>query len=423
MNILFITITLAGLFIGLWSWYRTKDVANPSTLTAIFFIVPLLFNRLKLSGLQTEKWDNLTYLIIIYFIALFVIIPGLLLDHGKFKTLNLDYKSKFFLDNKFISVTILFSIVIQLILNYLNSGYFIPTLYLKRLQLQGVEFHTINVTFWGLVIETTWIFIVGIGIINARIQKSKFIWSITTLSLLTPVLTRFSRMSVMLGLILVFFILYDLAKSRRVFYLRLLIIAIVFSLLGTYLMWYRWSAGGKYKVSIAKDIQYKGNPGPLEAYATFYGYFPLSFENIDRFVKKNKDDLEPAYGAYTFRPILAGVFKIQRIFPNFPMHEQFKKLRDPLTGAATVPTAVPEFTVDFGFKLSFIPMLIYALIGLFLYIDGRRDALIRVLYFVFAYSYILSAFQNFFISPRFLYIVLLVVSFHYIQKFIKLKFY
>jgi oligosaccharide repeat unit polymerase len=365
MSTLFYIIVFVGVFIGFWTWYKTKDIINPSTLTTLFFIIPLLLNRLMLSGLQSSQWETYTYLILIYYVVFFVIVPGFFIDKGKYRKLSLNYKDIFFINKPLLVVIIGISIFIQLVLNYLNCGYFIPTLFIEKLQLQGVEFHIVKVSFWGLIIETVWLFIIAIATINSFYHKSKAIWFLTIISLLTPILSRFSRMGIFLALILVIFILYDLVKNKRKFYLRLMMGLLIFSIAGTYLMWYRWSVGGKYEVSFAEEIKYKGNPGPMEAYATFYGYFPLSFENVNRFVLKNKDNLDYTYGAYTFRPIMAGLFKIQKIFPSFPMHEHFNKLNDPVTDASIVPTAVCEFTVDFGFVLSFIPMIIYSILGLF----------------------------------------------------------
>ena len=105
------------------------------------------------------------------------------------------------------------------------------------------------------------------------------------------------------------------------------------------------------------------------------------------------------------RPISVGGLKFHKIFKSYPSTSAFNELRDPISGVATVPTAIPEFTVDFGYMLSFIPMLFYSFISVVLYIYSRRNEYLRIFYYFFAIAFIFSAFQNFFISPKYLYYV------------------
>jgi len=416
MNILFYIVAYFGLFAGIHSFFKTRDISNPPFLTAIFFILPLLLNRLKLSELQAIYWDDLTYLILSYYILIFGIIPFWIISRGNFVRPNYNFQDDFKQSKRLITISIIAVSLMQLGVNYLNCGYFIPALHSLELQLKGVEFHTVDVGFWGMAVQTIWLFVLGVSIINAFNSKSIFLWFLTLIGLLVPVLTRFSRLVVVFVLILAIFLLFDLVKDRRKFYVTMGISVVLLALSGTYMMYYRWSVGGKYKVSLAKEIKYKGDPGPMEIYSSLYAYLPLSFENVDRFVEKNKYVGEYTYGAYTFRPICVGLLKLQKIFPDFPLNKHFERKENPLNGVARVSTAVPAFTVDFGFALSFIPMLIYSFLGLILYLEGRRKSYIRFLYFVFSFQLVLASFQNYFIDAIFVYILVLMLVYKYFKR-------
>lgn len=413
MVFLLIIIVLFSIILSFFVLLKTKDISNPPLLITFFFCFPLIFNQMKFSGLQSNNWDFLTYLNIIYFVISFSVIPSLLLLTGKFNKKNFDYSGIFELRMNNVIIILFLAIILQIVLNKLNCGYFIPSLNIEKLQ--GVIYHTINVSFWGLFIEMFWLFAIIVGVINVFYKKNKMLLILLILCFLTPLLTRFARMIVFTSIMTIFFIFNDIVLKRRRFYIYTLIAGIVFILIGMLLMVYRGTHGGKFKFSISHEIKYNG-PFKGETIATAYAYFSLPFENIDRFVKKNKKTLDYNYGAYTLRPITVTLLKAPYFFPNYPNMEHFNKLNDPVSRSSNVPTAVPLFSLDFGFIFSFIPMLFYSFLGLFLFIYGRKYVILRVLYFTFTTCYILSAFQNLFIEGNYIYIFLFLIVFEIFKK-------
>lgn len=401
--IVFIIISIAS---GIITFIKTKDISNPATLLSFFFVIPLLFNRFKLSGLQADAWDDLTYLIIIYFLTIFIILPSVILSYKTNKFVAFNLREMQLPGANVMSILGIVAGISQFALNYLNTGFFIPSRYILLLFESGSVFHVIEVGFWGILIETYWAVIIIFCFLVSIKEESRRLKIISIIGILIPLVTRLSRLSVLVVFFVIVLALYDYTKNRKRFVLQSIVVIIIAIILGNGIMFYRWSLGGEYKVSMAESIQFKRNPGPFEIYSSLYAYFPLSIDNVDRFVRKNRDDLPIAYGAYMLRPVLVGGFKFQRIFKSYPMTSDFNELRDPIAGVATVPTAIPEFTVDFGYRLSFIPMLFYSIIGVLLFIYGRRYNYVRIFYYFFAMAYIFSSFQNYFISPKYFYYIL-----------------
>jgi oligosaccharide repeat unit polymerase len=377
---------------------------------SIFFCIPLLINRLQLSSLQANQWDDETYLLLIFFVTIFSIIPSMFIFNLRINKTIFQYENIFVCSDNKVTILLLIGIISQFLLNKLNSGYYIPSLNI----LETETYHTISVGFWGPFISVYWSFIVVIGVINGYYKKKIKIYVLLFFCLLVPILTRFSRMSLVGVLIPIFFFYKDVVPNKKRFYLKTTISVILLISLGISVMFYRWSYGVN-NVSMIKTAQLNRSV-KNETIATFYTYFALNFENIDRFIKQNKNNMNLTYGLYAGRPLTIGVFKLHKIIPELPRGDYVVNQTNTLSGVANVETAVPGFAIDFGVLGSIITMSLYSFFALLIYINGRKYVFIRLIYLYYCISYILSSFQNIFFSESFPLIVIFLYIFLFSKK-------
>src|SRR2546429_449355 len=155
---------------------------------------------------------------------------------------------------------------------------------------------------------------------------------------------------------------------------------------------------GRYSVSYGDAIGFRAYRGPGEAVAVAYGYFALSFENLDRFVKEN-----PEYrtgGLLSFSPLFNALFFVNRLTAGkYPGPDAIVDRRNPVGPMATVETALAPFYLDFGAGMAWVPMLFYMLVWLWLYSRRHRSAAYVTAYAGYSASMVLSAFQGVVAAP------------------------
>jgi oligosaccharide repeat unit polymerase len=408
MDLVFNFTLAISIVIALVHLKKTGDYANPSSLILVFFVIPLVANRFQLSGLTADVWLDETYLVICYFLIFFIIIPSLvvLFREQRYSILKVEKVSKKIKINKiFLIFMVIFSIVTQFILNKVASGYFFPILNMHQI---GSGYHVATIPIVGIFFVVSWYFTVVLMYVKAR-QANIVLYYIIFFIILCLPLIRLARFDLINVLFMIFIL--SLVESKRPGKLIIKLSALTSALfvLGAMVATYRWSQAGLHEVSFSKIIDFNVYAGPMDVFAFLYAYFPLSFENIDRFIIKNLEHWDYAYGAFSTRPIGVGLLKLH-YFDGFPFTQHFNEMRDPLIGVATVSTVIPAFTVDFGVYLSFIPMALYSGIGLYLYLKSRGSIHFFILYLFYSTSYIMSSFQNTFIQANFIYLLILYVS-------------
>lgn len=408
------------LFLSVISFFyitiKLKDIANPVSLSFVFFIIPLIANRMMLSQLQSKIWEDETYLLIINFIIAFIIIPTFILNKSnkinKFK--NIPNARKQLTQPKSTVVYILFflDVILQLILNKLNSGTFIPLINLSELT---KNYHVVSVSFFGIFFKGIH-FIIVFLIFKKYYECRRIIFFIMFIILLCMPLTRLARMDIIQLIVVISVFILIRTHSQKKVVLSLFLVGVFVAILGSGIAKYRWSIGGKIDVSFAEVIKYDSIKGPNEVFPFLYAYFPLSIENVNRFVAANEYNKSYSYGTFMFRPIMVGFFKLHHL-EGFPFRDFLGQKQSPLSGVSNVPTALPAFAVDFGILLSILPMVFYSLIGVFLYIYRYKGSMINLeLYSFYSVSYFLLSFQNTFIEPSFLYIFLLLLIYRKVSK-------
>ncbi|MGR5883637.1 hypothetical protein ACT7DC_30705 [Bacillus cereus] len=138
----------------------------------------------------------------------------------------------------------------------------------------------------------------------------------------------------------------------------------------------------------------------FDVFAILYGYFALSVENLDRFISANYQFADFQYGKFMLRPVFVGILKFNNIFADYPLYEYVNEMRNPVAGFATVHTALVDFSMDFGYYLAIIPMVLFSMIGVYMYVNSYKSIKSKIMYLAYSQVYIFMAFQNLFIEPR-----------------------
>jgi hypothetical protein len=142
----------------------------------------------------------------------------------------------------------------------------------------------------------------------------------------------------------------------------------------------------------ASGIMYTG-PKWLTWIAPFYGYFPLSFNNlkiniINRTISHNY------IGLYSFAALYFGIFQLDNVLGIST--NAFLQNRLITNGLATVPTAFWEYYYDFG-MLFFIPLIVALLITRIFEKRASKEQnklTYRTLYFWYVSYWFFTSFQN-----------------------------
>lgn len=402
-ELLLAILILISITLGATITTKTKNYVNPINLFNLFFILPLALNRLKLSGIQSAEWQDDTYLLIYIAIFSFSIVPFFMISlytsrFSSNRVLAINATRKEIKSSACILLATL-ATVAQLALNKLNSGFVFPFMHIGEIT---SKFHVIDVGFFGIALSVSW-YVFTFYVLQRAVRTRETVLIIFGIIALISPITRLARFDIISLLFCVYIYALSEKENQKPLILKTFLAASILAILGAYIANYRWSAGGTFSVSFSELIQFNGSSGPFEVFSFLYAYYPLSFENIDRIIIKNQHDWPYAYGAFMLRPLLVGVLKLHHLFPGFPFYEHFDAMRDPLIGVATVPTAIPEFAVDFGVTASVIPMIFYSLIGCYLFINSQKNQKFTILYSFYSIAYFNLSFQNAFISPLFIY--------------------
>lgn len=401
-----VTIALVcSVFIGILKLIKTRDILNPVTLTTLSFSIPTLICLLRLSNLQSKSWDDITYLIILYAICAFIFIPHIF-TYNKKIILN-RYNVYYNISASFLLFLFIVSIIFYFYGNLFISGDYLPVLSGENLS----EVHTESISFFSTLTLLLMLISNVLLYFKYKNTQNKFYFILCLILCALP-LTRLARMDTFISLVILVFISYDLSNNRKKYLLTILTLTPMILIMIAAIGEYRMTVGYSFNIKYANEIDFSVYSGPFDVFAMLYGYFPLSVENLDRFVKANINFSDYQFGVYTFRPILVGIFKMHRFIDDYPMYEYFNNLRDPLTLAATVPTALAEFTIDYGYYFSIFPMLVFSFIGVILYNKSAVVAKYRLCYLIYATNYVLFSFTNAFIQPIWLYCAIIIILYH-----------
>lgn len=392
--------------------------------TGIFF--PLLLYKLKWSVLIEEN-ESVYFLYTFFALTLIYIIYHLctrnmyLQDYGNNERIIIN-------KNGLLTLTIInyMFIVLYLLENYLGSGHIIPTL-------MGIDIHTYSASFISYF-TTSFYCLCSLNYFAYKATtKKKFILWIMIIFLI-PVLTRASRMQMLIATVsflsLVLFIESSYSKFNNEYRkkfknmrYKIVIMMIIFLFALVALTTYRMNHFGIYSLVYSDTIGYSG-PELFEPLSPYYGYFPLSFNNLN--INMLNMVVDHNYiGIYSF-PCL--YFSILRLHNIFDLNQyQYLDGNYMTSTSATVPTGFWEFYYDFGI-LCFIPIMLAMCITYLFYKLGseeRKHLTFRTLYFWYTPLWFFQSFQNVLFASTFIVhaiiIGLLVSNMFYVKKDLTVK--
>ena len=291
-------------------------------------------------------------------------------------------------------------VLLYLFENYLGSGYIITTL-------KGIDIHTFSfpiISYFTNCFYT--VIVIDYFAWKASSKKKYIIWSIAII--LIPFITRASRMQSVIAIFSVLSLILffeagsakgNAVKEKHFKKMRQMIFISLILLIGGLiaLTTYRMNHFGVYNLSYANEIGYCG-PEILEFLSPYYGYFPLSFNNLNG--NMLMQNVEHNYiGLYSFSCFYYGLLQLDNILSI----NQYQYLvgRYITTPSATVATGFWEYYYDFGI-LCFIPVVIALIVCYFLLKCSSREKrrlTFRTLYFWYVPLWFFMSFQNVLFGP------------------------
>ena len=149
---------------------------------------------------------------------------------------------------------------------------------------------------------------------------------------------------------------------------------------------------GKYNLTYDTEIRYTG-PEWLAFLSPYYGYFPLSFNNLNANMLI-RDVTHNYIGLYSFGCFYFGIFQLDNLLGiDVYAYERGSYIT---SLSASVPTGFWEYYYDFGY-LCFIPVISAFAICYFFLINSAKEKskiVYRCQYFWYVPLWFLMSFQN-----------------------------
>lgn len=408
MQVLFYILITLFTIEATYNLFIKKDLVNASTYILFGVVLPLILYLFKWSKLITVDPTNEFYLILIYFFffAIFFCLPS-----KKNKITSISIKTK---NNFWITIFSFGYVILYLIENYIGSGTFFPAL-------KGIDIHTYSAPLISYVTRNLFVFLIINIIAYFDTRERKYLLQFLIIFMI-PFVTRSSRMAMIRALIAVlsFVIFYIINNSeikentkKRIKKNKKTIIKIsVFTMILVVAMSkftdYRTNQYGKINVySYADSIKYTGPQLFSNILAYYYGYFPLSYNNLNINLKYNKFNCN-YIGLYTFIGTYYGVLQLDNLYglnPYQPSEDEIK-----LTGSATVATAFYNYYYDYEI-FCFIPMIISFIIYIITRAKMNKSIYWLILFFFFTPNFLFYSFQNVFFTATTPYGVMLILIF------------
>lgn len=378
-----------------WFIYSIKhrNLLHPLTFIYLGFYIPLLFYNFNWSKLiDTTKSTKFDFIIISF---TFLTICFCLMTNKNVKKVNNCERIVATKVGKYMTkwLTIIW-IFLYLIENYMGSGSFFPAL-------AKIDAHKISVPIISYFTNSSFI-VTSLNLLMYKATKKKKNLLYIAICLIIPVMTRSSRMATFISviqLITLFFICFKLNKNSfswkkiKYKYILVAIILIAFIVYMGKLTNTRMNHYGKYDLDYGETIQYTG-PGFFGIMEVYYGYFPMSFNNLKINLLYNKTVKHNYIGLYSYTSFWYGLLQLDNIFGiNSGAYLDGRLVS---SGAATVATGFWEFWYDYGF-LAFIPMIVAFAITRFILTNASKEKnkmTYRVLYAWFIPFWFFTSFQN-----------------------------
>ena len=398
MNTIFWIFSIFSIICIIWNIIHYKNYFSILTYTLFGVYIPLFLSFVNWSSYHIEKRSSIFYLI---FIGLDIIC--IIFAFVNTKSISVIKNVKFIKKKSVIPMELynIVYIICVLLENKYLSGYYFPSL-------NGLDVHTGRMPFIYFITTATYVVVIGDVIEFLSTKKIKYIVYAVG-SFLINVVSKSARVDAGIALIQVgsFLLFCYLSQEKKVIKnemvikkkkSRLLIIAlitIVFIFIvgkGMEIGNDRMNSFGKYKTVYSKGISYTGPDSPSDFLSYYYGYFALSFDNLDYNIKYTACK-QNFIGLNSFRCLYFGLLQFDNIFGlDGGASSRANMIR--CKGAA-VATTFWDFYYDYD-VLSFIPIVITFLIALFFTrrLIKEQSALMYISYFFWIPLWMFSSFDN-----------------------------
>jgi hypothetical protein len=416
-----IFIILIGVVSVALAYRRTGEFLNPVSVIFICLFLPLFFSLFRFSGLQSASWHYNTYVAIFTTIGAWLIFPAIVIGFvGPRRPPRLDFKFiEIVRDRRFAIVSRWFAIVVIaafLAGNYLQSGHILPLVNPEA----AFQLHTnfpFALRFFARAVPAALV-LLYVSYWANRKRVDVFLMLIV---FLLP-LTRLSRIDIalaMVALVVMYMAIPIFSLSRkRLFLIIGVLVAVVVG--GAEVGNQRQNRFGEYAFKYSNFIEWQPSiVGPAEVFPVLYGYFPLSFENFDAFVRQFSGDY--TIFLISFDWLFTGFLKLNW-FTSYAQAQAAGFNFQAISSAANVPTALSPFYSDFGPVFMAFPMIIYMTFWLVLYYRAKSSIRALLIYSVYSGAFALASFQAIIAAPLLVHQIFeIVLIFWFIGKLRKRK--
>ncbi len=295
-------------------------------------------------------------------------------------------------------------VFLYLLENYLGSGSVFPGL-------QQIDIHTYSAPIISYFTNSQFL-VLAFDYYYYKATKKKGALLFIALCILMPVITRMARMSVVMSIVqlggLVLFIelkgngkyirkrLKEKRRQKRIKYGILALAGIGFIALSAYTQYRMGIHGAEY--TYLEGIGYSG-PSWLSWFGVFYGYFPMSFNNL-KINLLYREVPHNFIGLYSFTSFYFGILQLDNLLGINTTGQLVG--RHITNGLATVPTAFWDFYYDFDY-LFFIPVIVALIITYRFEVKSTREIKYlnyKTLYIWYVTYWFFTSFQNtLFLAP------------------------
>lgn len=399
MKIFTIAMIIIYNIVFIHSIIKKKNIFGMGTIINIAVNLNFFLFLMNWSDFMTKEPQLGTYIIINSILIIFIIVmllsksPVEKLARSKEYIVLKDiriFKNKI---NMYVFINITY-IILFFLENYIGSENLLPNLF-------GIDIHTYSAPLISFVTRSVYVMLILNYICYENFKEKKYIVFFVIDLILFPVI-RGARMNLFMSFFEfgIFFTMYNLSYLMKNKKLIISLVLSVIILVGVGITVGNKriekqleGAGIEENLTYGDFIRYSGPEDPMGILPWYYGYFPMSYANLDKTIERIDNEGYRTYGIYTVRPILVGLLQFDNLIPNYPDLDLINEVSEYYTSSATVSTGFAEFYLDFG-KLAFIGIAIYAFISLAIYNGIKKNINYLALYGLIAGAWFFMAFQN-----------------------------
>lgn len=391
MNTLFWCITVLTLIIVIIYIIKNRSYFSILTYTVFGVYIPLFMSFFNWSSYSVIDKGILFYWVFISLdivCIIYCILP--IKPMNKIDEILVQRKKNVF-PLEILNIIYIGSVLIE---NKYLSGFFFPSLH-------GIDVHTGRMP--GIYFITTAIYIIVISTLLEYVSTKKIRYILyAVVAFLINVISKSSRIDaaitfVQIGSILLFYFFYkNNSKKGLIKKITFILICLIVSFFiingGIKVGNNRMNSNGLYNLVYSEGIGYKGPKTKNEILEYYYGYFPMSFDNLAYNLQYNKSKMN-LIGLNSFRCLYFGILQFDNLFGlNGSSAPRSNIIR---CKAAAVTTIFWDFYYDFDIFI-FVPIFVVFIIAYWLSkkITKKQNLVYLMIYFYWIPLWMFSSFDN-----------------------------